>query len=436
VLTTASSATRAVWLPRAVAEGAGMVRVDVSWAQVAPVQRAPGFNAADPSSTGYDWASVDDQVRDLSSHGLKILMTIDTAPSWAEGAHKPGSAQPGTWRPSAREFGAFAKAAATRYDGRFADPLVPGGHLPRVKYWQGWNEPNLAYYLSPSWIRVGRHWVAESPTLFRALTNSFYVAVKRASRSNFVVLGGTAPYGDPPGGQRIPPAQFDRDLFCLDNRLHPTRCTDPVHMDALDHHPYGIGGPLWSARNPDDVAVPDLGKLTRILQAAKRWHRVLPGHQTHVWVTEISWDSDPPDPHGVPIEQQARWYEQSMYVLWRQGVDTVLFLQLADSPPIPSYAASYQAGLYFMDGTPKPSAIAFRFPFVTRRVDKGHIQPWGWAPQSGQLMIEQQRHGIWKVLKRLAVRRRQIFLSSLPIRGRTTLRAQIGSQTSLSWTQS
>ena len=37
VLTTDNAATRAVWIPRAVAEGAGIVRVNVVWSQVAPV---------------------------------------------------------------------------------------------------------------------------------------------------------------------------------------------------------------------------------------------------------------------------------------------------------------------------------------------------------------------------------------------------------------
>ena len=39
--------------------------------------------------------------------------------------------------PNAREFGEFAKAIARRFGGGFDG-------LPRVRYWQVWNEPNLS----------------------------------------------------------------------------------------------------------------------------------------------------------------------------------------------------------------------------------------------------------------------------------------------------
>ena len=438
VLTTESAATRAIWLPRAVNEGAGMVRININWAAVAPQTRPAGFNASNPASPGYNWTAIDSQVRALHSYGLKILITITNAPTWAEGADIPKGETPGTWKPSAVDYGAFASAAAKRYGGHFPDPSQPGTDLPKVSDWQGWNEPNLSVYLSPAWVRSGHRWVAESPIIFRGLMNALYKSVKAVSKSNLVILGGTAPYGDPPGGERIPPAEFDRALFCLNGRtqLTPTPCSNPVHADAIDHHPYGVAGPLSPALNPDDVAVPDIYKLTRILHAAERSGHILPAGPKQVWVTEISWDSNPPDPQGVPIQRQARWYEQSMYVLWRQGVDTVMFLQLVDSPPIPNYASSYQSGLYYLNGNPKPSAIAFRFPFVTSRLKHTQIQAWGRAPQSGKLTIEQYKHGDWKPLKRLAVQRRQVFVSNLAITGGAVLRAQIGSQTSLSWTES
>ena len=167
----------------------------------------------------------------------------------------------------------------------------------------------------------------------------------------------------------MPPVAFDRGLFCLrdDAALTPLSCPDPPHLDALSHHPYGIGGPLWHALNPDDAAVPDMYKIARVLHAAERAGHVLPAGPKQLWVTEISWDSSPPDPNGVPILEQAHWLEQSLYVLWRQGVDTVLWLQIVDSPPIPNYGSTYQAGLYYLGGGAKPAAQAFRFPFVTRR---------------------------------------------------------------------
>lgn len=426
-----------VWIPRAVAEGASIVRVNLVWSQVAPRVRPAGFTPADPSSPGYDWSSIDASIRALAGHGLQVLLNITGAPTWAEGPAQPSDAAPGSWRPDPGQFASFATAAALRYDGSFPDPLVLGAFLPRVRYWQPWNEPNLSKYLSPQWTPSGSGWAPASPVIYRELLNAFYRAVKQVSPADFVVTAGTAPYGDPPGGQRMPPVAFDRTLFCLRSnaRLTPLSCPDPPHLDALSHHPYGIEGPLWHALNPDDAAVPDLGKIARVLHAAERAGHVEPAGPKALWVTEISWDSSPPDPNGVPVAKQARWLEQALYVLWRQGVDTVLWLQIVDSPPIPSYGATYQAGLYYLDGTAKPAAQAYRFPFVTRRVDRGHIQAWGRAPRGGKVAIEVQRHRRWMVLRRLRVRTDQVFQTLLPLRGRAVLRAQAGPDTSLPWTQ-
>jgi hypothetical protein len=430
-------AAAATWIPRAVAEGAGIVRVNVTWAQVAPRVRPASFDPADASSPGYDWTAVDAAVRDLSSRGLQVLLNIWGAPTWAQGSGAPTGVTRGTWRPDATQLAQFATAAALRYDGRFPDPLRPGAFLPRVRYWQPWNEPNLSYYLSPQWTRAGGRWIATSPGIYRGLLNAVYAAVKRVSPSNFVVTAGTAPYGDPPGGQRMQPVAFDRSLFCLrDNaRLTPLSCPDPPHLDALSHHPYGIGGPLWHALNADDVAVPDVYKLARVLQAAVRDGHVRPAGPKRLWVTELSWDTSPPDPAGVPATKQARWLEQALYVLWQQGVDTVLWLQIVDSPPVPSYGATYQSGLYYLEGIAKPAAQAFRFPFVTRRLSRGRIQAWGRAPRGGRIAIEQQRGSRWVVLRRLAMRGDQVFDVVLSVRGRATLRAQADPVTSLVWTQ-
>jgi hypothetical protein len=437
VLTGGGAAERALWIRRAAAVGAGIVRVNITWSQVAPLTRPAGFDPADPSTRGYDWSGVDAAVRDLSSHGLQVLLNITFAPTWAEGAGRPASAQPGVWRPDPAQFASFARAAAVRYDGHFPDPSRPGAFLPRVRFWQAWNEPNLSYYLAPQWTPSGRGWVPASPTIYRQLLNAFYAAVKHVSPRNYVVTAGTAPYGDQPGGERMPPVEFDRALFCLrdDARLSPVSCPDPPHLDAVSHHPYGIEGPLWHALNPDDAAVPDLYKVARVLHAAERADHVMPSGPKGLWATEISWDSSPPDPQGVPIAEHARWLEQALFVLWSQGVDHVLWLQIVDALPNPSYAATYQSGLYYLDGNAKPAARAFSFPFIAHRVGRRQVQAWGRAARGGELAIEIRRGGRWHVLRKLLVRAHQVFLSTLALRGRAILRARVGAQISLAWTQ-
>src|SRR5205807_6855079 len=128
--------------------------------------------------------------------------------------------------------------------------------------------------------------------------------VKAVNGRDVVITGGTAPFGDTPSGGngRVPPATFVQELLCLhSDRLTPERCPQPAHFDILAHHPYSIAGPWWRALNSDDVSLPDFGKLTRVLHAAERSGRALPHGHKQLWVTEFSWDSNPPDPQGVKM---------------------------------------------------------------------------------------------------------------------------------------
>jgi hypothetical protein len=274
------------------------------------------------------------------------------------------------------------------------------------------------------------------------MLNAFYAAIKAVSASNLVLMGGTAPYGDPPGldrlgQQRTAPVAFYRDVFCVNGarRLVPARCTNPAHLDAIDHHPYGVGGPTWHALNSDDVAVPDIYKVTRVLAAAERWGHVLPRGRKSIWVTELGWSSHPPNPQGVPVLQDARWYEQAFHVLWRQGVDTILPLEIGDPSHVPNYALVFESGLYYRDGHPKPIAQAFRFPFVAERLRRGVVRVWGRAPQTGRLEIELRRGRRWIVIKQLSVEAWQVFLATLPVVAPADLRALLGKEASLTWHQ-
>jgi hypothetical protein len=432
---TSGSAGDTVWINRAVVAGARAVRVNVNWAAVAPTTRPAGFNPSSPASGGYNWTSLDRSVTELAGHGIKVVLTIYDAPAWAEGPNPPPHFQPGTWRPSPSQLAAFATAAARRYDGRYPNPASPGTSLPRVSDWQGWDEPNLDFYLTPQWTRSAGKWQPASPAIYAAMQNAFYAAVKKVSRSNYVIMGGTAPFGDPPGGQRMQPVAFYRTLFCLRGAkaLTPTSCPDRVHFDAVDHHPYSISGPLWHAGNADDVSIPDMYKITRVLGAAERAHHVLPVGKKSVWATEIEWDTNPPDPHGVPIQRQARWLEQALYVLWNQGVSTVMWLQLVDAPPVPNYASTYQGGLYLLSGKAKPALTAYRFPFVVTKLGHGRVRAWGRSPSSGTLAIERSARSGWTVIRRMRARAYQVFEVTLPVKGRTSLRATVRGSTSLTW---
>jgi hypothetical protein len=418
-----------MWLPKAQQVGAQIIRLTTNWKDVAPLARPDSFDGSDPADPAYRWTTLDAQVTTLRSAGFDVLLTVQGAPAWAEGPDRPSTREipAGAWDPDPQALAAFFTALAQRYSGTYPGP---SGVLPRVTHFQVWNEPNLWLYLAPQWTKSGNAYSATSPSVYRSLLNASYAAIKRVQPDATVLSAGTAPYGDPsPGGRRMPPVTFVRSLLCFKGTaLTKQRCADPAHLDAYDHHSYGVRGPHSSAANADDVSTPDVGKLTRMMRKAVTDGTVLPRGTKPMWMTEIAYDSNPPDPDGVPIAQQATWLEQSLQVLDREGVHHVLWFSVADAAPIPSYAATYQAGLFFLDGQPKPAATAFRFPFVR---DGGRV--WGRAPVSGRLVIERRAGTSWRAVKTMPIRATQAFNIRIDVPRNTTLRARVGAETSLTW---
>jgi hypothetical protein len=431
IFSSTTASTREAWLTNASNSGASIIRVTVNWRGVAPDSPQAGFEAANPASAGYQWEKLDATVRSAAANGLQVMMTAGTAPTWAEGAGRPASAEPGSWKPNATSYQEFARALATRYSGTYPDPLFPGAYLPRVRYFEAWNEPNLDTYLAPQW--EGKR--ATGAAIYRELVNGFYSGVKAGQPGAKIVAGSLAPFGDAPGGARTPPVEFLRGLLCLQGeKLRTLPCANPAHFDILSDHPIAVGPPTQSALSPLDVTTPNLGRLTTVLDRAESTNRAFPRGHKPLWVTEFWYDSNPPDPNGVPLFRQARWYEQDLYLFWKQGARAAITLQIRDDPPGKGYAYTSQAGIYFLDGTPKPSREAFRFPFVVERNGKSSVTAWGIPPIAGRLKIQAQRAGGWATVGKVAAHTPgDPFSVTLPLQGKPQLRAVVGGEESLPW---
>jgi hypothetical protein len=441
--TSAVPAERATWLDRTVESKAGIVRINLLWARVAgPVRPTDPSN---PASTSYDFSSIDAGVRDAEARGLRVMVTLSDVPAWAEGAGRPSSAPTlHNWKPSPSDVADFAQAVAARYSGGF-DPDGPGpaSPLPAVQALQVWNEPNLSGYLAPQYEGE----TAFSPGYYREMLNAAYAAVKAVDPRMLVVTAGTAPYGDPPGGNRVRPVDFWRQVLCASpgkkKRKHKKKrkrraaksggCQ--ANFDVLAHHPINTsGGPRQHAINPRDASSADLDRVARVLRAAERAGTVLPGRHP-LWATEMWWDSNPPNSAGFPLGRQARWIEDALYQAWKDGASVVVNLEIRDSPSGPHDAlAGADSGIFFADGRPKPSYTAFSFPFVADRNSRRVIRAWGKAPAGGKLVIQRKRGKRWVATKKLRVRPGQVFLTRLRITGRPRLRAVVAGNRSLTWT--
>jgi hypothetical protein len=434
-------ATRDLWLGRTAAAGAGIIRLETSWAAIAPVR--PG-QPADPADPEYRFDALDAEIRSAARQGLSIMLTSHGAPSWAEGPGRPAGAPFGSWMPNAAEYGAFGQALARRYSGSFPGPDGLGP-LPAVGHFQAWNEPNIATYITPQWTGGS----LSAVDIYRGLLNAFYDGVKAVQPGAVVVSAGTSPYGDPPGGVRSRPLEFLRGLLCLKNRkrLKPTPCPVPAKLDVLAHHPINTsGGARTSAIHPDDVSTPDLGEVNRVLKAAERRRTIRPLGRHQLWVTEFWWNSNPPNTaRGLNPGRQARAVEESLYLFWKAGASVAINLEIRDDtfdPALP--LATSQSGLYYLDGMAKPALTAFRFPLVAerrRRARRGARRTapraivWGKSPATGRMRIEVRGRAGWRPVAKLRVTAGQVFRRRLNLRPKSRLRARINGERSLVWVQ-
>jgi hypothetical protein len=185
------------------------------------------------------------------------------------------------------------------------------------------------------------------------------------------------------------------------------------------------------------VVVPDFRKLFRPLRAAERAGKVAPRGRKPIWVTEVAWDSRPPDPTGSRLALHAQYIQQGLYTLWRQGVSTVVYFLLRDGTKGAGFQFTYQGGMFFRSSSiandkPKPAFEAFRFPFSAFR-KRGVAKIWGVAPAAGSVTIEAKRGGKWRSLTRLRAGGNRVFFGRRRVAKGTLLRARLGREHSLSF---
>jgi hypothetical protein len=395
--------------------GGSVVRLNAFWYQIAPAKPVEPTNPGDPE---YQWSNLDAAVRQAAARHVTVLLTISGAPSWAQGPNQPTNTNEpigtGAWDPNPVDFGQFAQAVATRYNGQFADPANPGGALPRVKYLELWNEENLPPFLA-------------APNLadtYRALLTDGYAGVKAAQPSDKVVFGGLAPVSYLPRFT-VSPLKLAAQMMCL-RRVGRSFVAlgggcKAAPFDIFAEHPYTLEAtPTDPAGNYDDVLVADMHKLRDLLDAARRLHTI--GGGSHpLWVTEWGWVTNPPDKLGDRPDTAARYVAYAMYEMWRAGVSLVVWQGITDASPNQLQGS----GLETRSGRPKPQMQAFTFPFIAS-VAHGKGLAWGRVPGNRRVQVTVQRHTRhgWRQVKSAQTGRDGVFSIRFAANGNGTYRAK------------
>ena len=402
-----------------------------------PARFAPRDPAHYPPAS---WDPLDELVRGTHARGLFLLLSpTPPAPAWASRCR--GSLQRRRLcRPGGREYGAFVTALGRRYSGAYADENQGGGTLPRVDRWSFGNEPNQATWLRPQFARrAGTTYAAAAVTYRRMVLAAIRALRASGHRGDQMLLGETSPIGRTTGRlavRSVPPAAFVRTLLCLGARRGRAAalrgCTRPrrLRVTGFAHHPYPRGGsapPRTRGDRATEITLASAGRLERLLDAGARRGRVparLPIH-----FTEHGFQTDPPDAaFGVPLARQAEYVNESDWLAFRNPrVRTVAQYKLADDPAI----ASFQSGLRFAGGAPKPAYDAYRLALWVARRGPARLRVYGQvrplaAGATAPVEIQNARlaGGPFRTVRTIATRsRNNTFLTTLPRReGRWRLR--------------
>jgi hypothetical protein len=229
------------------------------------------------------------------------------------------------------------------------------------------------------------------------------------------------------------PLRFMRALLCMSGGRNPKPiCSTRVKFDIWSHHPYTSGDAGHHAADPDDVSLADLPEMRRLLSAAIRAGHVTSSKRVAFWVTEFSWDTNPPDPGAVPVRLHGRWVAEALHTMWKAGVSLATWYKLRDAAANGnSHSDTFESGLYFRCQTlscdqPKPALKAFRFPFVAYRRGK-RVAVWGRTPSSkrASVVVEQAAGRRWKRLAKLRANRYGIFSRRIRSSRKGRVRARV-----------
>ncbi|MBV9607654.1 MAG: hypothetical protein JO027_21235 [Solirubrobacterales bacterium] len=447
--------------------GGGVVRVSLHWDLVAPYKRPANFNATDPAS--YGWGVYDEIVQDARQDGLVIDFSLGgPAPPWATGSGQPSPGGNGGWKPSASDFKQFVQAAGTRYSGTY-DPTLsessPGdpNDLPRVSFWEIWNEPNFGGDLSPQAIKGSS--VLTAPAMYRSLLDAGWSALHLTGHGRDTIVIGNldargqtgapskvAPEGLPGNFAATKPLEFVRALYCVSSIYKELRggaakavgcpatagasrrfrSAHPALFSASGFatHPYPVNLPPNQASSTDPDYT-EFSELPRFAGTLDRIQRVY-GSGTHfrIYNNEYGYITNPPNssltplnPHGqfVSPSTAALYINWAEYLSWRNPriASTMQYLLYDPNPRRAPEYGGFASGLIFFAGKRKPAYDAYRLPLflpvTTARSRHQGLEVWGCvrpahyaqldtgSPQRVQIQFQAGSRGTFTTLRTVTI---------------------------------
>ncbi|MGH2864407.1 MAG: hypothetical protein ACRDJX_04065 [Solirubrobacteraceae bacterium] len=361
--------------------GVKALRVELNWGSVAPGSTSaskPAFEATNPGS--YAWGQYPILLAEAAARKWPVLLTVTApVPRWATSNHKA----PYVTRPDDKDFEEFMTAVAREFGSE-------------VSVYSIWNEPNESVFLMPQWNANG---TSASGRIYRGLYQAGYAGLQAAGLAHPKVLfGETAPAGYDKVNIRkersraykhpVAPLAFMREALCLNARYRKASSCGELQMSGYAHHAYTLpAGPHFVFKQRDDVSIGSLSRLTNALNRAARAHAI-PAN-VPIYLTEFGVQSKPNRYLGVSPAKQAEYDAIAEHIAYENPRVTAFSQYLLRDDPVGGLepGASFQTGLEYINGTPKPLYYGWPIPLTVTRRGRG-VSLWGLVrPASGATKV-------------------------------------------------
>ena len=346
--------------------GVHAVRIQLSWYEVAPSPRSkrkPSVNLANPAS--YNWGQYAPLIQLLQQLNWKVLLTVTGyAPCWASqcATTKYTNTELRTY-PNPTDYGKFMQAVGREFG--------PYG----VKLYSVWNEPNQTQFLLPQYANGKPSSRLVSAAIYRQLFVDGYAGLQASGygAGAKVLMGETSPVGVSSVDISSPLA-FLRGVLCLNSSYHRTAACSMLHTAGYAQHPYdNAEGPFWPALS-GDVTMASLGRLQTALARAADAGAI--PHGTPIYITEFGVQSYPNTLLGVPALQQAEYDAIAEHIAWNDPDVRSFDQYLLSDDPDPG-EGSFQTGLEYAKGAPKPLYDGYRLPLTVLVSGGSRVSFWG-----------------------------------------------------------
>jgi hypothetical protein len=312
---------RQAGLDRAAELHARWIRANIQWSWTLHGQARKPYR---PANLRYDFAAYDRLIDEAAARGMQVQLSLTgPPPRWAAGGRASGWV--GSYKPSPREFGRFARAVAEHFRGR-------------VTRYSIWNEPNWRSTLSP---------MRTAAKQYRALYLAGYDAIKAADPDAKVLFGELSPQGK--RGWAAAPLQFLRDVLCVNARWRKRGGCATVRTDGVAQHAYEFThAPTWRGVAADEVTIGTLDHLNKALSRLQRARamRTPDGRRPPIYITEFGYRAS--GPKAVAERVRASWVPKAFDIALRTpNVRQLLQYKLVRTP---SSTGDY--GVMTKKGTP------------------------------------------------------------------------------------